>query len=218
MWRLCVPTHDDGAVMNGAPGGDSSGCKIQWSRSSKPTKASYSLDMPDPKYEDAGMRILCALLVALSCYCCAAAQSSNSSLADEIDMSRTIVAKLDRAAQNDPPPNFASSILVRVHKEASTFTQMADSTSELLRKGGSPDATTMFSLYSDFTDLYDQYDMFVNVTSTITATRKIELEAVMSTAMGKEFFEAKSYLEVATTAQLMMLDDALRACHSSKSN
>jgi hypothetical protein len=164
------------------------------------------------------MRFLCILLSVTFFCSLAAAQAPQQNLADKIDISRTIIAKLDRAAQNDPPPNFASSILVRVHKEATTFAQMADSTSELLRKGQSPDASTMFSLYSDFTDLYDQYDMFVNVTSTVAANRKLELSTVMTVAMGKEYFDAKTFLEVATTAELMSMDEALRACRSSRSH
>lgn len=87
------------------------------------------------------------------------AQFPNNSLADKIDVSRTIIAKLDRATQYDPPPDFAPLILVRAHKEATTFIEPADSTSLLLRKGGSPDATSMFNLYSQFIDLYDEYDL-----------------------------------------------------------
>jgi hypothetical protein len=136
---------------------------------------------------------------------------AQSNLADNIDVSRTIIAKLDRATQNDPPPNFASSILVRVHKEATTFIGLADALSEQIRKGGSPDATSMFSLYSQFIDLYDQYELFVNVTT----TRQIELATVQTTSMGKEFFETKTFLEAATYAELMRIDDALQACHSS---
>jgi len=151
------------------------------------------------------------LFFAVSVCGVAAAQSPQDSLADKIDVSRMVIAKLDHAAQNDPPPNVASSILVRVHKEATTFTALADSLSERIRKGDSPEATSMFTLYTQFVDLFGQYDLFVN----LTTTRQLELGNVRTTSMAKEYFETKTFLEAATYAELMRMDEALRACHSS---
>jgi len=159
-------------------------------------------------------KLMHALVFSVSVCGIATAQSSQNSLADKIDVSRTIIAKLDRAAQNDPPPNFASSILVRVHKEATTFTGLADALSDRIRKGDSPEATSMFSLYTQFVDLYDQYGLFVD----FTTTRQLEVGTVRTTSMAKEFFETKTFLEAATYAELLRMDEALRTCHSSHSH
>jgi hypothetical protein len=160
------------------------------------------------------MRLLIFLFAGLVCSVAAAAQSTRNSLADHIDVSRTIIAKLDRAAQNDPPPNFASEILVRVHKEATTFIGLADTLSTRIREGDSPGASSMFNLYTQFTDLYDQYDLFVNVTS---APRQIDLQKVRSVAMAQEFYETKTFLEAMALHEVMRTEDELRACRSRQS-
>jgi hypothetical protein len=92
-----------------------------------------------------------------------AAQGTGNKLADNIDIGRTIIAKLDHAAQEDPPPNFASSILVRNHNDAVNFINLADSVSASVRQGSNPDATSMFTLYSQFINLFDQFDLYTTV-------------------------------------------------------
>jgi hypothetical protein len=140
-----------------------------------------------------------------------AAQGTGNKLADNIDIGRTIIAKLDHAAQEDPPPNFASSILVRNHNDAVNFINLADSVSASVRQGSNPDATSMFTLYSQFINLFDQFDLYTTV-----ETRPLALDKVHSSSLSKEYFETKTYFEVATYALVMKTEDELKACHSSK--
>jgi hypothetical protein len=121
------------------------------------------------------MRTLYALLVVLCSPCVVSAQANGSKLADSIDTGRTIIAKLDHAAQDDPPPYFASSILVRVHQEAISFISLADAVSTTVRHGGAPAGTSLFTLYSQFIDLFDQYELF-----TSPETRPLGLDKVHS--------------------------------------
>jgi hypothetical protein len=90
------------------------------------------------------MRMLYVVLLALCSSGAVSAQATNNTLADNIDTSRTIIAKLDHATQDDPPPNFASPILVRVHHEAASFIALADAVSTTVRRGDSPGGTSMF--------------------------------------------------------------------------
>jgi hypothetical protein len=159
------------------------------------------------------MRILCVLSLALFSSFAAAAQGSGNKLADNIDTGRTIIAKLDHAAQDDPPPNFASSILVRTHNDAVNFINLADSVSASVRRGNDPDATSMFMLYSQFINLFDQFDFY-----TTAEARPLALDKVRSVSMSKEYSETKSYFEVATYALVMRAEDELKACHSAKSH
>jgi hypothetical protein len=142
----------------------------------------------------------------------AAAQGTGSKLADNIDTVRTIIAKLDHAAQDDPPPNFASSILVRNHNDAINFVSLADSVSASVRRGNDPDATSMFTLYSQFINLFDQFDFYTTVEA-----RPLALDKVLSSSMSKEYFETKGYFEAVTYALVMRADEELKACHSKKS-
>ena len=139
------------------------------------------------------------------------AQASDKSLADEIAVGRTIIAKLDHAARNDSPPNFGSEILVRVHKEATSFEELADATSEELRKGQPPNPTTLFSIYTAFRDLYDEYDEFVNITS-----KRIELAGVRSVATAREYAEVKAYLEAETLLEMSKLNDQVQGCKTAQ--
>jgi hypothetical protein len=157
------------------------------------------------------MRILYVLLLALCSPCVVCAQANSTKLADSIDTSRTIIAKLDHATQDDPPPNVASSILVRVHQEAMSFITLADAVSTTIRDGGAPAGTSMFTLYSQFIDLFDQYELFTSV-----ETRRLGLDKVRSVAMGKEFFETKTLLEAATYVEMMRMEEELRSCRSPK--
>jgi len=137
----------------------------------------------------------------------ASAQGTGNKLADNIDTSRTIIAKLDHAAQADPPPNFASSILVRNHNDAATFINLADSVSASVRRGNDPDATSMFTLYSMFINLFEQFDLYTTVEA-----RPLELDKVRSTSMSKEYFNTKSYFELATYALVANADEELKKC------
>ena len=157
------------------------------------------------------MRMLGVLFFALCSFCAAAAQATSNTLADSIDTSRTIIAKLDHAAQDDPPPNFASSILVRVHKEATSFIELADFTSATVRRGDAPGGTSMFSLYSQFIDLFEQYELF-----TSAETRPLALDKVRSVAMAKEYFDTKTFLEAATHLQITTMEEQLKSCLSAK--
>jgi hypothetical protein len=139
------------------------------------------------------------------------AQGTGNKLADNIDTARTIIAKLDHAAQDDPPPNFASSILVRNHQDAQTFISLADTVSASVRRGNDPDATSMFSLYSEFINLFEQFDLYTSV-----ETRPLALDKVHSTAMSKDYFETKTYFEVITYAIVMRTEDELKSCRSPK--
>ncbi|RZU29051.1 hypothetical protein [Edaphobacter modestus] len=159
------------------------------------------------------MRLLIFLVAGLVCSV-AAAQSTHPSLADRIDVSRTIIAKLDRAAQNDPPPNFASEILVQAHKDATTFIGLADMLSTSIREGKSAGASSMVNLYFRFTDLYDQYDLFANATS---GPRQIDLQKVRSVDMAKEFYETKTVLQFAALGEVIRTEGELQACHSRQS-
>ncbi len=154
------------------------------------------------------MRILCVLSLALFSSCMASAQGTGSKLADNIDTGRTIIAKLDHAAQDDPPPNFASSILVRNHHDATNFISLADSVSASVRLGNDPDATSMFTLYSQFINLFDEFELYSTV-----ETRPLALDKVRSSSMSKEYLETKSYFEVVTYALVMKAEDELKACH-----
>ncbi len=151
------------------------------------------------------------LLLAFCSFRVVSAQANSNKLADSIDTSRTIIAKLDHAAQDDPPPNFASSILVRVHQEATSFITLADSVSTTVRHGGPPGGTSMFTLYSQFIDLFDQYELF-----TSAETRPLELDKVRSVAMSKDFFETKTLFEVVTTSEIMRMEEELRSCRTPK--
>lgn len=154
------------------------------------------------------MRNLWFLILALCWSCGAAAQATSNKLADNIDTARTIIAKLDHAAQDDPPPNFASSILVRVHREASDFISLADTVSASVRHGRSdPSPTSMFSLYSQFINLFEQFDLYTTV-----ETRPLALDKVRSTAMSQEYFETKTFLEAVTYALLLKTEEALSSC------
>jgi hypothetical protein len=157
------------------------------------------------------MRMLYVLLLALCSSGAVSAQATNNTLADNIDTSRTIIAKLDHATQDDPPPNFASSILVRVHQEATSFIALADAVSTTVRRGDSPGGTSMFSLYSQFIDLFDQYELF-----TSAETRPLALDKVRSVAISKEFFETKTFLETATYLQLSTMEEQLKSCFSAR--
>ena len=143
------------------------------------------------------MRILCVLLLALFSSFMAGAQSTGNKLADNIDTARTIIAKLDHAAQDDPPPNFASSILVRNHRDAVNFISLADSVSASVRLGSDPDATSMFTLYSQFINLFDLFELYTTV-----ETRPLALDKVRSSSMSKEYFETKSYFEAVSYTHL----------------
>lgn len=144
----------------------------------------------------------------------AAAQGTGNKLADNIDTGRTIIAKLDHAAQDDPLPDFASSILVRNHNDAVNFISLADSVSASVRRGNDPDATSMFTLYSQFINLFDQFDLYTKV-----ETRSLALDKVVrSSSMSEEYFETKSYFEVVAYALVMRAEDELKACHSTKSH
>jgi len=157
------------------------------------------------------MRIFSFLSLALFASCMASAQGTGNKLADNIDTGRTIIAKLDHAAQDDPPPNFASSILVRNHKEAVDFISLADSVSASVRRGNDPDATSMFTLYSQFINLFDQFEVY-----TTAETRPLALDKVRSASMGKEYFETKGYFEVVTYALIMRTEEELKDCHPAK--
>lgn len=159
------------------------------------------------------MRILCMLSLALFSSFTAGAQGTGNKLADNIDTGRTIIAKLDHAAPDDPPPNFASSILVRNHNDAVNFINLADSVSASVRRGNDPDAAAMFTLYSQFINLFDQFDLYTTV-----ETRPLALDKVRSVSMSKEYFETKGYFEVVTFALVMRAEDELKACHSAKSH
>lgn len=93
------------------------------------------------------MRFISGTVLALLC-CCPVVAQAQQKLADEIAVSRTIIAKLDHAIQNDPPPNFAAESLVRAHREATTFIELADATSEELRQGQPPNAFSLLSIYT----------------------------------------------------------------------
>jgi hypothetical protein len=80
-----------------------------------------------------------------------------------------------------------------------------------VRRGNDPDATSMFTLYSQFIDLFDQFNLYTTV-----ETRPLALDKVHSVSMSKEYFETKSYFEVVTYALVMRAEDELRACHSAK--
>jgi len=157
------------------------------------------------------MRILYVVLLALCSSCAVSAQAQSNALADSIDTSRTIIAKLDHATEDDPPPNFASSILVRVHQEATSFIALADAVSTTVRRGDAPGGTSMFSLYSQFIDLFDQYELFTSV-----ETRPLALDKVRSVAMSKEFFETKTLLQIATDRQIATMEEQLKSCPSAR--
>jgi hypothetical protein len=115
------------------------------------------------------------------------------------------------AAQDDPPPNFASSILVQVHKEAASFIELADATSTTVRRGDAPGGTSIFSLYSQFIDLYERYELFMSA-----ETRPLALDKVRSVAMAKEYFDTKTFLEAATYLQITTMEEQLKSCLSAK--
>jgi hypothetical protein len=69
----------------------------------------------------------------------------------------------------------------------------------------------MFSLYSQFIDLFDQYELF-----TSAETRPLELDKVRSVAISKEFFETKTFLETATYLQLSTMEEQLKSCFSAR--
>jgi hypothetical protein len=73
-------------------------------------------------------------LAALFSSCMVSAQGTGNRLADNIDTGRTIIAKLDHAAQGDPPPNFASSILVCNHQDAVNLISLAPKRSWVSRQ------------------------------------------------------------------------------------
>lgn len=157
------------------------------------------------------MRILYVLSLALFSSCMVSAQSTGNKLADNIDTGRTIIAKLDHAAQDDPPPNFASSILVGKHQEAVNFISLADTVSASVRRGDDPDATSMFTLYSEFINLFEQFDLYTSV-----ETRPLALDKVHSSTMSKEYFETKTYFEAVTYAVVMRTEEEMKSCHSPK--
>lgn len=157
----------------------------------------------------ASMRTLYALLLVLCSSSVVSAQANSTKLADSIDTGRTIIAKLDRAAQDDPPPNFASSILVRVHQEATSFISLADAVSTTVRHGGAPAGTSLFTLYSQFIDLFNQYDLFTSVEA-----RPLGLDEVRSVAMSKEYADTKSLLQLTTYVEMTRMEDALKSCRS----
>jgi len=157
------------------------------------------------------MRILYVLSLALFSSCMVSAQGTGNRLADNIDTGRTIIAKLDHAAQDDPPPNFASSILVSNHQDAVNFIKLADTVSASVRRGNDPDAMSMFTLYSEFINLYEQFDFYTTV-----ETRPLALDKVRSTSMSKEYVETKTYFEVVTFAVVMRMEGELKSCHSPK--
>jgi hypothetical protein len=157
------------------------------------------------------MRILYVLSLALFSSCMVSAQGTGNRLADNIDTGRAIIAKLDHAAQDDPPPNFASSILVRNHQDVVNFIKLADTVSASVRRGNDPDATSMFTLYSEFINLFEQFDLYTTV-----ETRPLALDKVRSTSMSKEYFETKTYFEVVTYAVVMRMEEELKSCHSPK--
>lgn len=157
------------------------------------------------------MRILCVLSLALFSSCMVSAQGTGNKLADNIDTGRTIIAKLDHAAQDDPPPNIASSILVRNHQDALNFISLADTVSASVRRGNDPDAASMFTLYSKFISLFEQFDFYTSV-----ETRSLALDKVHSTAMSKEYFETKTYFEDVTYAVVMRTEEELKSCHLAK--
>jgi hypothetical protein len=137
------------------------------------------------------------------------AQGTGNKLADNIDSGRTIIAKLDHAAQDDPPPNVASSILVRNHQDALHFISLADTISASVRHGNDPDATSMFTLYSEFINLFEQFNLYTSV-----ETRPLALDKVRSTSMSIEYYETKTYFETATYAFVMRTEEALKSCNS----
>ena len=159
----------------------------------------------------ASMRIVFVLLLALFQSGVASAQGTGNKLADSIDTSRTIIAKLDHAAQEDPPPNVASSILVRVHQEAISFLSLADSVSTTVRRGSDPGATSMFTLYSEFINVFEHFELYTSI-----ETRPLALDKVQSVAMSKEYFETKTFLEVATYAVVLNTEEALKTCRPPK--
>ncbi len=111
----------------------------------EPWNGAVSQPKPHRPCKTAPMRMICGLLLVLCSFRVVSAQGSTSRLADSIDSSRTIIAKLDHAAQSDPPPNFQTSILVRQHQDATSFIALADSVSTIVRNGGAPVAHQCFS-------------------------------------------------------------------------
>lgn len=157
------------------------------------------------------MRTLYALLLALILPCITSAQASNAQLADSIDTARTIIAKLDHATQNDPPPNFGASIIVNTHHQATSFISFADDVAASVRKGQAPEGTSMFLLYSQFIDLFDMYEFFTSAES-----RPLELDKVRSVALSKEYATAKTDLQTGVESEIFRMEQELKACPSSK--
>lgn len=159
------------------------------------------------------MRIICVLSLILFSSFAAASPSTGNQLADNLDTSRAIIAELDHAAQDDPPSNFASSILVRNHNDAIDFINLTDSVSASVRRGNEPDATSMLTIYNQFINLFSQFDEY-----STSETRPLELDKVQSVSMSQEYFETKSYFEIVTSALVSKLEDELRGCRSANSH